>query len=115
MSYAEGILARGDRRLGDVIERVYRSGAWLESWEERFDLSRWEEALAACGLTGSFYANRTRAYDEIMPWDHLDYGISREFLQRENRRAHDAKTTPNCRQACAACGANRLLGRACFE
>lgn len=115
VSYAEGILARGDRRLGDVIERVYRSGAWLESWEERFDLSRWEEALAACGLTGSFYANRTRAYDEIMPWDHLDYGISREFLQRENRRAHDAKTTPNCRQACAACGANRLLGRACFE
>lgn len=114
VSHAEGILARGDRRLADVIERVYRSGAWLESWEERFDLKRWEDALQECGLDGAFYANRQRQYDEVMPWDHLDYGISREFLKRENCLAHASATTPNCRQKCAGCGANRLLGRACF-
>lgn len=115
VSRAEGILARGDRRLGAVIEDVYHHGAFLESWEENFSPALWNDALARAGLDGGFYANRTRAYDETTPWGHLDYGVTHGFLVRENERAHENATTPPCRTRCAGCGADHLLGRACFD
>ena len=114
VSHVEGILARGDRRLAPVLVDVYRQGHYLESWEDRFGVEAWHEAMARAGLSEAFYANRQRGFDELMPWDHLDYGVTREFLQRQNELAHAGTPTPNCRAQCAGCGANKLIGGSCF-
>ncbi|MCI8442827.1 MAG: TIGR03960 family B12-binding radical SAM protein [Provencibacterium sp.] len=114
VSHVEGILARGDRRLSAVLESLCNKGVYLESWEERFHPELWEACMQEQGLSAAFYANRRREYGETLPWGMLDYGVTPEFLVRENRLAHEARTTPHCRQQCAGCGANRLLGRACF-
>ena len=114
-SRVEGILARGDRRLGRVVEAVWRDGGNLEGWEQHFDPLRWEEALSRCGLSGDFYVCRRRSYEETLPWDHLDYGLTKEFFIREDKKAWEGVTTENCRRRCSGCGANRLLGGACFE
>lgn len=114
LSHVEGILARGDRRLAPVLEALVKKGVYLESWEERFSPELWRQCMQQAGLDPAFYANRRREYTECFPWGHLDYGIEPEFFVRENRLAQEAVTTPNCRQQCAGCGANRLLGRACF-
>jgi len=113
-SFLEAVLARGDRRLCPMVEYAWRSGSKLDGWNDYFRMERWEDAAEVCGIDLAFYANRTRSYDEIMPWDHLDYGVSKAFLIRENERAHQDATTPHCRNHCAGCGANRLLGGACF-
>lgn len=113
-SVLEAILARGDRRLGEVIFRAWKKGCKLDGWEEHFHYDLWMEAIAECGLTPEFYANRKRGFDEILPWDHLDYGISKAFLKRECEKAYAATVTKNCREQCAGCGANRLIGGACF-
>ena len=113
-SRVEAVLARGDRRLAEVIEAVWADGGRLEGWDEHFSLARWEKAMEQVGLTMDFYACRQRAYDEIFPWDHIDYGIAKEFLIRENKKAHESQTSENCRQKCYGCGANKLLGGACF-
>ena len=114
ISRLEAVLARGDRRLSTVIEKAWRSGSKFDSWSECFHYEIWEQAMSECGLDPAFYANRIRAYDEVFPWDHLDYLVDRAFFVRENQKAHDAKTTPHCRSACAGCGINRKLGRNCF-
>lgn len=114
LNYIEGILARGDRRLSETLLAVYQSGGVMESWDEHFSLTRWQTALEKTGLSGEFYACRRRDFDEVAPWSHLDYGVSHEFLIEENRRAHESAVTPNCREGCAGCGVNKLLGRACF-
>ncbi len=114
VSRMEAVLARGDRRLCDVIYTAWKNGCKLDSWDEYFDGGKWLSAFETCGLTPQFYANRTRSYDEIMPWDHLDYMVSKQFLIRENQKAHEAQTTPSCREKCAGCGANVCLGGACF-
>ncbi len=114
-SVLEGILARGDRRLSDVIEKAWQKGCRLDSWDEHFHFDRWMEGMEEAGLSPAFYANRKRAFDEILPWDHLDYGLSKKFLQKECEKAYAAQTTQNCRENCSGCGANRLLGGACFE
>lgn len=106
-SRVEAILARGDRRLGAVIEKVWQNEGRLQGWQDHFSAERWYDALTACGLDGDFYANRRREYDEILPWDHLDYLISKEFFIRENKLAHQSTTTPNCRERCAGCGVNK--------
>lgn len=113
-SFLEAALARGDRRLCPVVEYAWRSGSKLDGWNDYFRMERWEDAAKICGVDFSFYANRTRAYDEIMPWDHLDYGVKKQYLIRENQLAHSDTTTPHCRKQCSGCGANRLLGGACF-
>ena len=113
-SRLEAVLARGDRRLAAVIQAVWESGGNLEGWDEHFSLARWEKALAEAGLDPDFYACRRREYDEVFPWDHLDYGVTKEFLARENAKAHRSETSANCRGQCAGCGANHLLGGACF-
>ncbi|MEA5011969.1 MAG: TIGR03960 family B12-binding radical SAM protein [Angelakisella sp.] len=114
-SRLEGVLARGDRRLADVIELVWRDGGNLEGWDEHFSLGRWYNAMEVAGLDADFYTTRPRAYDEVFPWDHLDYGVSKEFLIRENKKAHESCVSQNCRGQCTGCGANKLLGGACFE
>lgn len=110
-SVLEAVFARGDRRLGKVLYTAWKKGCYFDSWDEHFYFDRWEEAIKECGLTMEFYANRTRSLDEVLPWSHLDYGVSEAFLKREWEKAQNAQTTPNCREHCAGCGANRLLER----
>lgn len=114
VSQMEAVLARGDRKICSVIYDAWKSGCHLDSWEEFFDASKWYQAFEKNQLDPAFYANRTRSYEEIMPWSHIDYFISRNFLIRENQKAHLAQTTPPCREHCSGCGANQCLGRACF-
>ena len=114
-SFLEGVLARGDRRLGAVIEKAYKSGCTFDSWTECFNLSTWLDAFKDCGIKPEFYANRKRDFDEINPWDHLDYAVSKKFLINENILAHNAVTTPNCREKCSACGAACYGEGVCFE
>lgn len=115
VSFLEGVLARGDRRLCAVIEEAFRRGCKLDAWSEHFSLQTWLDAFRSEGLDPAFYANRRRDLDEILPWDHLDYGVTKAFLARENRRAHEGKTTPNCRQACSGCGAAQWNGGVCTD
>lgn len=112
-SFLEGVFARGDRKLCDVIEAAWRKGCKFDGWDEYFRFDKWMEAFEACGVDPAFYSNRRREFSEILPWDHLDYGIRKEFLIEENQKAHESVTTPNCRQKCAACGAARLNGGKC--
>ena len=114
-SFLEGVFARGDRRLCSVIESAYKKGCRFDGWDECFNLDAWLEAFKECNVSPEFYANRTRSFDEIMPWDHIDYRITKEFLIRENTAAHAEKTTPNCREKCAGCGANSYGKGVCFE
>jgi radical SAM family uncharacterized protein len=107
-SLLEAVFARGDRRLADVIETAWRAGAKLDSWSEYFSMERWKEALDGCGLDSAFYANRTRARDEILPWSMLSTGVSSDFLWRERERAYTAEITPDCRKQCTGCGADQL-------
>ncbi|MDE5564455.1 MAG: TIGR03960 family B12-binding radical SAM protein, partial [Oscillospiraceae bacterium] len=114
ISLMEAVLARGDRRLGRVLYEVWKNGSRLDSWDEFFDADRWYAAFEKNGLDPAFYANRTREYTEVMPWDHIDYMVSKKFLIRENQKAHAGEPTPSCREYCGGCGANGCLGRACF-
>lgn len=112
-SFLEGVFARGDRKLCDVIEAAWRKGCKFDGWDEYFLFDKWMEAFRECGIDPAFYSNRRREFAEILPWDHLDYGVRKAFLEEENKKAHQSVTTPNCRQKCAACGAARLNGGKC--
>lgn len=114
-SFLEGAFARGDRRLGAVIEKAYRSGCKFDSWTECFDPQKWYDAFAECGLSPEFYANRQREYSETTPWEHIDVGVTKNFLVKENELAHKNTTTPNCREKCGACGAMCYGEGVCFE
>ena len=109
MSLVEAALARGDRRVGAVVEEVWRRGGRLESWSEYFSLDRWLDAFAACGLDIDFYGTRERPLDELLPWEHMDCAVSRRHLERERARAYEGVLTPDCRAGCAGCGAASLL------
>lgn len=115
VSFLEAVLARGDRRLGAVIEGAWRRGCKLDSWSQYFSLPAWLEALEEAGLDPAFYAHRRRSFDEVLPWDHLDYGVTKSFFIRENEKAKESRTTPNCRQQCSGCGASVWKGGVCFE
>ncbi|MHB8893905.1 MAG: TIGR03960 family B12-binding radical SAM protein [Candidatus Geothermincolia bacterium] len=105
MSTIEGLLARGDRRMGRVVERAWAAGGRFDSWSEHFDFARWQEAAEAEGLDPSFYISRERVADEVFPWDHLDFGVSREYLRGEYEKAMTAQTTGDCRFGdCGDCG-----------
>ena len=112
-SFLEAVLARGDRRLGRVLECAWRKGAKLDAWEEYFSLERWLEAFDECGIDPHFYANRQRQRGEVMPWNMISSGVTEGYLWRERQRAFDAQTTPDCRTQCNGCGANRLVGGKC--
>lgn len=111
----EGILARGDRRIGPAIQRAYEKGCLFDSWSEWFQNERWLEAFAECGTDMDFYTTRERALNEIFPWDFIDIGVSRRFLEKEWKRAHEETVTPNCRQNCSGCGAASFGGGVCYE
>ena len=109
LSRLEAVFARGDRRLGAVIEEAVKNGARLDGWDEYFNYSCWFDALNTCGIDADFYTTRGYGEDEILPWDTIDVGVSKKFLQRERARAYEALVTPDCREGCAGCGANCLL------
>ena len=111
----EGFLARGDRRCADVILKAYEKGALYDAWTENFDYDIWKEAMAECGVDMTFYTLRERSLDEILPWDFIDTGVSRRFLEREWQRAKEGIVTENCRQKCSACGAMKFKGGVCLE
>ena len=111
----EGFLARGDRRCADVILKAYEKGALYDAWTENFDYDIWKEAMAECGVDMTFYTLRERSLDEILPWDFIDTGVSRRFLEREWQRAKEGVVTENCRQKCSACGAMKFKGGVCLE
>lgn len=111
----EGILARGDRKIGQALLKVYEKGGIFDAWSEYFDYQRWVDAFAECGIDTDFYTMRERDLGEIFPWDFIDIGVSKDFLKREWKNAHDEKVTPNCRMKCSGCGAMKFGGGVCFE
>ena len=111
----EGILARGDRRIGDVIEKVYQKGAVFDAWNEYFDMDTWMETFSELNLDPDFYTMRERSVEEILPWDFIDVGVSKKFLIREWERAKNETITPNCREKCSGCGAGVFGGGICIE
>ena len=115
VSMLEAVLAKGDRRLSQVIYKAWQKGCKFDSWSEHYKYDKWLEAFDECNISPEFYANRQRPYDEILPWDHLDYYVSKDFFVRENQTARAGKTTPNCRQRCSACGLVKETGVKCFE
>ena len=111
----EGFLARGDRKVGEVIYKAYKKGCMFDSWSEYFYYDRWLEAMDECGIDASFYTGRTREYDEILPWDFIDAGVTKEFLWREYVQSQKETVTPNCRMQCSGCGCRVYEGGVCFE
>lgn len=111
----EGVMARGDRRVAKAILEAYRSGCVFDAWTETFSNEKWLAAFESTGVDIDFYNTRTRSLDELLPWDFIDTGVTKEFLKREWKRALEEKTTPNCRVACAGCGMKVLGGAICNE
>jgi radical SAM family uncharacterized protein len=114
-SYLEGVFARGDRRLGEVIIKAVENGCKFDGWGEYFDFDMWMKTFDELGIDPDFYTARERSYDEILPWEHIDIGITKEFFIRENEKAKQAVTTPNCRQQCAGCGIKSFGAGVCYE
>ncbi|MBQ2798325.1 MAG: TIGR03960 family B12-binding radical SAM protein [Ruminiclostridium sp.] len=111
----EAVFARGDRRVSAVIYDAWKNGCKLDGWNEYFKPEIWDQAFINTGIDKAFYANRTRSYDEIAPWEHMDMLFTKDFLIAENKKAHEEKTTAHCREKCAGCGINKCLGKACFN
>jgi len=109
ISRLESVTARGDRRLGPVLVKAMENGAKLDGWDEYFNYDAWMNAFEACGVDPDYYTVRGFGEDELLPWDSIDVGISKKFLQRERMRAYEETVTPDCREGCAGCGANCLL------
>ena len=115
-SVIEAALSRGDRRMADVIEEVFRNGGRLDAWTDYFRYERWNEAFRKCGLDRDFYASRERSVSEVLPWDVIDVGVRKSLLIREKERAYRSELSPDCRRNCSACGAAALLkGSKCDE
>ena len=108
-SYIEATLSRGDRRMGSVIENVWRAGGRLEAWSDYFSFDRWMKAFDDAGVDPTFYAHRLRDKDEVMPWDNVDVGVRRAHLWHEREQAYKSELSPDCRKQCSACGAAKLL------
>lgn len=114
-SVLEGVLARGDRRLGEVIRRVYEKGSFYDAWSEYYNNERWLETLEECGLSAEFYTHRERSVDEILPWDFIDCGVTKEFLKREWEKAKRGEISENCKQKCQGCGIAKFGCGICIE
>ena len=115
-SYMEAVFARGDRRLGEVLIKAFEKGAKFDGWSEYFDFEIWKEALEEAKVDGDFFAYRERTYDEILPWDFIDIGVTRKYLEVENEKAKKAELTQNCRKGCTGCGVNvNFKEGECFE
>ena len=114
-SFLEAVLARGDRRLGRVLEAAFRKGARLDAWSDYFDLGRWLEAFEECGLDPAFYACRERSREEVLPWSMISCHVSDGYLWRQRELAYQSVTTPDCRTRCSGCGANIVEGGECYR
>lgn len=114
-SVMEGVLARGDRRLCEVILKVYQKGGFYDAWSEYYDHQRWLDTIEECGLSVDFYTSRKRELDEIFPWDFIDCGVTKEFLMREWLKAQGEQISENCKIKCQGCGAARFGGGICTE
>ena len=110
VSFLEACFARGDRRLGAVLKKAFEKGCILDGWNETFRYDTWMEAFRECGLDPAFYAHRERSADEILPWDHIDSGVTKAFLLREKEKSERAETTRDCRKGCNGCGLQRWKG-----
>lgn len=108
VSYMEAVFARGDRRLHEVLIKAWELGCKFDGWDEHFRFSKWMEAFEHCGVDPEFYAYRSRELDEILPWDHIDVGVTKEYLKSEYKKALEAKLTEDCKVACSGCGINGL-------
>jgi radical SAM superfamily enzyme YgiQ (UPF0313 family) len=116
MSVTEAVLSRGDRRVADALEEIWKDGGKLESWGDYFSYERWDRCFKKCGLTLEEYARRERSVDEILPWDMIDLGVNKSYLKHEREMAYLEKITPDCRVKCTGCGASGLLcGGFCDE
>ncbi len=114
-SFLEAVFAKGDRRLSRVLEEAYRRGCYFDGWDDQFHYDTWLEVFRDLGVDMDFYSHRVIPTDEITPWDHLHYGVTKRYLVSEYEKAVKAETTPPCNRHCSGCGANKLLGGACFE
>ena len=115
-SYMEAVFARGDRRTCDVLIKAFEKGAKFDGWSEYFKMDIWNEAMAECNLDPDFYVYRERSYEEILPWDFIDIGVNRKYLERENEKAKKAELTRNCLEGCTGCGINvNFKEGKCFE
>ena len=114
-SFLEAVFARGDRRLCKVMALACERGFHFDGWNDCFDLGKWLELFEECGIDPAFYANRRRSFDEILPWDHIDYGVTKQFLIKECKKAYENQTTPHCRLKCSGCGAAKYGKGVCFE
>jgi radical SAM superfamily enzyme YgiQ (UPF0313 family) len=115
-SVMESVFARGDRRLCDVLIKAFEKGARFDGWDQHFKFDVWMEAMEECNLTVDFYAYRERSYDEVLPWDFIDIGVNRKYLEIENEKAKRAELTQNCREGCTGCGINvNFKDGECFE
>jgi len=116
-SFIEAVLSRGDRRIANALEYVWKNGGRLEAWEDNFSFERWLDAFKECGIDPSFYANRERNESEILPWDVIDVGVKKEHLWSEREKCYKSQLSPDCRKQCLNCGALSLLekGRKCDE
>jgi radical SAM family uncharacterized protein len=115
VSVLEGVLARGDRKLCAAVESAYKNGAMFDAWTERFRQDAWDRAFSENGIDPAFYAHRERSVDELLPWDFINCGVTKEFLKREWMNAAAASVTPNCREHCSGCGARGFGGGVCYE
>lgn len=115
LTVLEGVLARGDRRVGAVIEEAYRTGAIYDSWSEYFNNDIWMKAFETCNVDIGFYTTRERSLEEVFPWDFINAGVTKEFLIREWNTAVKEQVTPNCRQTCSGCGARYFGTGVCYE
>ena len=109
------MFARGDRRLCQAIIRAVEKGCKFDGWSDYFDFDKWMETFAELGIDPDFYSARERSYEEVLPWDHIDIGVTKEFFIRENEKAKQAVTTPNCREKCSGCGIASFGTGVCFE
>ncbi|MBQ4105308.1 MAG: TIGR03960 family B12-binding radical SAM protein [Clostridia bacterium] len=114
-SFLEGVFARGDRKLCKVLSKAIERGFHFDGWNDCFDFEAWMDVFKECGIDPKFYASRKREFDEILPWDFLDYGVSKDFLKKECEKAYNSETTPNCREKCSGCGAACYKGGVCVE
>ncbi len=108
VSRLEAVFSKGDRRLSKAIALALSKGMRFDAWDEYFDYDKWMGVFEECGIDPSFYANRKIGFDEILPWDVIDIGVNKSFLISENKKAYESKTTPNCKEKCSGCGANKL-------
>jgi hypothetical protein len=110
VSHVEAVLAKGNRKMANALLEAHKTGRMFDAWDEYFDYDAWLAAFDAAGIDMKFFAEREIPEDEVLPWDIIDCGVDRKFLQRERKKAYESVTTPCCKESCAGCGANKMGG-----